>query len=239
MFNENFSFVSPTSTSASFDINEYVSTEISPLTSRSSSPRPHHLHRTPSYTYYRDNRYDSHRAPRHPSIAALTAQLETHALTSDCDMTTFQTTRSSISSGTDMDTDTADEGFFEGADTPPSDYDGDFDHSLFDLSMRDLHTTSSPRPSLSLEAQALSSYTQRRRQRQALVRLQCMAKRAPDLAMLIEECHPSSMPLSSDPLWQAGTGASRSSSTTSVSRVEKDRWASVRKMPRMRKRSTK
>ena len=110
------------------------------------------------------------------------------------------TNRGSVSSGTDMDLDTGDEGFFDGSDTPPSDYDADFDHSVFDLSMRDLHTTSSPRPSLSLEAQALSSYTQRRRQRQALVRLQCMAKRAPDLAMLIEECHPSSMPLSSDPL---------------------------------------
>lgn len=234
MFNENFSFVS--STSPHFDNNDYTSADISPFTSRSSSPRPHHAHPTTAYLHQRDNRYDTYRAPRHPSITALTAQLETHALTSDSTLTSSPITRDSISSGTDIDTDTADEGFFEGADTPPSDYDADFDHSLFDLSMRDLHATSSPRPSLSLEAQALSSYTQRRRQRQALVRLQCLAKRAPDLAMLIEECHPSSMPMSSDPLWQAGSKSSRSSSTASITRVEKDRWSNVRKVPRIRKR---
>jgi hypothetical protein len=236
MFNENFSFVSSTSTSSPFDINEYTSANVSPFASRSSSPRPHPA---PLQLYQRDNRYDTYRAPRHPSITALTAQLETHALTSDYSTTSSPTARGSISSGTDVDTDTADEGFFEGADTPPSDYDADFDHSLFDLSMRDLHATSSPRPSLSLEAQALSSYTQRRRQRQALVRLQCLAKRAPDLAMLIEECHPSSMPLSSDPLWQAGSRTSRSSSTVSISRVDKDRWSSMRKVTRIRKRSTR
>jgi hypothetical protein len=234
MFNENFSFVS--STSAPFDNNDYTSADISPFTSRSSSPRPHHAHPTTAPLYQRDNRYDTYRAPRHPSITALTAQLETHALTSEYTLTSSPITRGSVSSGTEMDTDTADEGFFEGADTPPSDYDADFDHSLFDLSMRDLHATSSPRPSLSLEAQALSSYTQRRRQRQALVRLQCLAKRAPDLAMLIEECHPSSMPLSSDPLWQAGNKSRRSSSTVSIARVEKDRWSNVRKVSRIRKR---
>lgn len=239
MFNENFSFVSSTSTSAPFDINEYTTTDVSPFTSRSSSPGPQHTHPTTSQPYRRDNRYDSYRAPRHPSITALTAQLETHALTSEYIITTSPTTRCSVSSSTDVDMDTGDEGFFDSPDTPPSDYDTDFDHSLFDLSMRDLHATSSPRPSLSLEAQAMSSHSQRRRQRQALVRLQCMAKRAPDLAMLIEECHPSSMPLSSDPLWQSGTKSSRSSSTASLSRVDKDRWSSVRKMPRMRKRGVR
>jgi hypothetical protein len=239
MFNENFSFVSSSPTSAAFDINEYTTADISPFTSRPSSPRPQHAQPATSHPYRRDSRYDSYRAPRHPSITALTAQLETHALTSDHPRTSPSTTRGSISSGTDMDMDTSDEGFYEGPDTPPSDYDADFDHSLFDLSMRDLHATSSPRPSLSLEAQALSSHSQRRRQRQALVRLQCMAKRAPDLAMLIEECHPSSMPLSSDPLWQTGTKSSRSSISASVSRVEKERWSSVRNIPRMRKRGTR
>ena len=44
----------------------------------------------------------------------------------------------------------------------------DVDPTLWDLSMSDsMLATSSPRPSLSLEAQALSSYTMRRRQRQA------------------------------------------------------------------------
>lgn len=239
MFNENFSFVSSSSTSTPFDINEYTSADISPFASRPVSPRSHHAHLATTQPYQRDTRYDAYRAPRHPSITALTAQLETHALTSDHSATSSPTARGSISSGTDIDTDTADEGFFEGADTPPSDYDADFDHSLFDLSMRDLHATSSPRPSLSLEAQALSSYTQRRRQRQSLVRLQCLAKRAPDLAMLIEECHPSSMPLSSDPLWQAGSKSSRSSSIASIARVDKDRWSSMRKVPRIRKRLTR
>ncbi|KAK7898055.1 hypothetical protein LTR67_004687 [Exophiala xenobiotica] len=67
-----------------------------------------------------------------------------------------------------------DEGFYDGPDTPattvsdPYDLD-DVDPTLWDLSMSDaMVATSSPRPSLSLEAQALSSYTMRRRQRQAL-----------------------------------------------------------------------
>lgn len=239
MFNENFSFVASISTSTPFDISEYPPTDVSPFTSRSSSPRPHHAHSTTPYLQHRDTRYDTSRALRHPSITALTAQLGTHALTADDITTSTPTTRGSVSSVTDLDTDTADEGFFEGASTPPSDYDADFDHSLFDLTMTNLHATSSPRPSLSLEAQTLSSYTQRRRQRQALVRLQCLVKRAPDLAMLIEECHPSSMPLSSDHSWQSGSRSSRSSSTANVARDEKDRWSNVRKVPRIRKRLTR
>jgi hypothetical protein len=145
-----------------------------------------------------------------------------------------------------------DEGFYEGPDTPAttiSDYSydsADVDPTLWDLSMSDtLVATSSPRPSLSLEAQALSSYTMRRRQRQALVRLQCLATRTPDLAMLIEECHPSSMPFETDILksWNATKGRTESTSgsgVTSSGRIEKDRSGSIavsRKAPRMRKKT--
>lgn len=229
MFNENFSFVSGTSDPRSANAH---STDISPFTSRCSSPK--HMEFVEGYhgRQFRDTRYDSYR-PRHPSVSALTAQLESHALserrqpsyTSECD---------NASPEPPVD----DEGYYEGPDTPAttdSDYSADFDPSLYDLSMSDMSATSSPRPSLSLEAQAHSSYTRRRHQRQALIRLQCMAKRTPDLAMLLEECHPSSLPLPSDAIWNP----SRSGSVTNISsgRIEKERKTStsVRKTPRARR----
>ncbi|RJE17170.1 hypothetical protein PHISCL_10493, partial [Aspergillus sclerotialis] len=114
--------------------------------------------------------------------------------------------------------------YCEGPDTPATtvsdlSYDSsEIDPTLWDLSMSDtMVATSSPRPSLSLEAQALSSYTMRRRQRQALVRLQCLATRTPDLAMLIEECHPSSLPLETAILKAYSSSKGRSDSTCSIS----------------------
>lgn len=226
MFNENFSFASHAAEPLS------TSTDISPYNSRSSSPHhigvPVEVRHTRSY---RDTRYDTYR-PRHPSITALTAQLESHALaerklsyTSD-----FQDelSPSEIRSAVDQD-----EGYYEGPETPNTVASDDFDPTLYDLSMSDFSMTSSPRPSLSLEAQAYSSHSVRRRQRQALIRLQCLAHRTPDLAMLIEECHPSSLPMPSEV-------TPRSGSTCSIStgRVEKERRRSsavVKKSPRMRK----
>lgn len=159
---------------------------------------------------------------------------------------------SDIVSSASSDTD-GDEGFYDGPDTPAtniSDFSyesNEVDPTLWDLSMSDsMIATSSPRPSLSLEAQALSSYTMRRRQRQALIRLQCLATRTPDLAMLIEECHPSSLPLETDSV-RAYSSKERTESVCSYSgllgstncRIEKERHgstAAVRKTPRMRKR---
>lgn len=235
MFNENFSFLSETSDPVAANINACNSTDISPFTSRCSSPRmmdfsEQHIGLRTS----RDTRYDIYRAPRHPSVTALTAQLESHVL-SDRRRTSYTSdyTEQPLGDSTDQD-----EGYYEGPSTPAttiSDYSADFDPSLYDLSMSDLSATSSPRPSLSLEAQATSSFSIRRRQRQALIRLQCLAKRTPDLAMLIEECHPSSMPMPTEAFWCTAT---RRTSVTSGGRVEKERKTSacVRKSPKMRKR---
>ena len=227
MFNENFSFVSgnvePISTS----------TDISPYTSRCSSPHQSEFSldaRLPRS--YRDTRYDAYR-PRHPSVTALTAQLESHDL-SDRRRPSYTSDYQDSPSSTEYSSAEQDEGYYEGPGTPTTTSSVDeLDPSLYDLSMSDFSATSSPRPSLSLEAQAYSSHSIRRRQRQALIRLQCMAKRTPDLAMLIEECHPSSLPMPSD-------FTPRSGSTCSITtgRIEKERRrssAAVKKSPRMRK----
>lgn len=244
MFDESFSFLSNTEP-PTVNVDDYTSADISPFTSRCSSPRyfdtaqPRLSQPAPR----RDSRFDVYYPPRHPSVTALTAQLEHHVITEDSQPGSPLSMAFPADSTSDQD-----EGFSDGPGTPStnySDYSADFDPAMWDLSMTNLSATSSPRPSLSLEAQALSSYTQRRKQRQALVRLQCLAKRAPDVAMLMEECHPSSLPLTSETLWNAGK--SRSNSTVSLGtagncRVEKDRTStlsSVRKAPRMRKRLTR
>lgn len=128
-----------------------------------------------------------------------------------------------------------DEGYFEGLETSTSTLsDSSDDPSLYDLSMFDINVTSSSRPSLSLEEQAISPHSIRRRQRQVLIRLQCLVKQAPDLAMLMEECHPSSTP--DDICWSVTSRPGSAGNVTS-GRVEKacrDR-VMVRKNTRMRK----
>lgn len=256
MFDENFSFGSSPPSPSQQAVEECTSADISPFTSRCSSP---YRSRTPALR--RDSRFDTHRhsgSSRRPSISAVTAQLQSHGL-NDTEMRSPSLPPSDITSPAEstLDTDAdADEGFCEGPDTPATtvsdlSYDYiDVDPTLWDLSMSDaMIATSSPRPSLSLEAQALSSYTMRRRQRQALVRLQCMVSRTPDLAMLIEECHPSSLPLETDLIRAYSKAQSESPSSVTGSgltsggnagRIEKERSASmaaVRKAPRMRKRT--
>lgn len=250
MFNENFSFgSSPKAAALALSIEECTSAEISPFTSQCPSPRSAH-----APLARRDSRFDSYRStPRHPSVTALTAQLQSHAL-NDLEMRSPSPPPSDMASPSESET-VDDEGYYEGPDTPAtaiSDFSyesNDIDPTLWDLSMSDtMVATSSPRPSLSLEAQALSSYTMRRRQRQALVRLQCLATRTPDLAMLIEECHPSSLPLETGILKAYGSkGRSESSAGVGLAgnggnsgRIEKERSTSValaRRPPRMRKRT--
>jgi hypothetical protein len=246
MFDENFTFVSSTADATTVNAAECTSADISPFTSRCSSPKLEYDDSCPPLSHSaprRDSRFDLYRPPRHPSVTALTAQLEHHAISEHSRPDSPVSAASPTESTLDQD-----EGFYDGPDTPNtlySDYSSDFDPSLWDLSMSDLSATSSPRPSLSLEAQAMSSHTQRRRHRQALVRLQCLAKRAPDIAMLIEECHPSSLPLIGEAPWTSGQ--SRSNSIISLGangngRVEKERptlGANVRKPARMRKRATR
>lgn len=227
MFNENFSFVSGTSDPLS------ASADISPYTSRCSSP---HQSEFPSDVRsartYRDTRYDMFR-PRHPSITALTMQLESHDISERRQSSTPSDNQDEVPP-TGFASADYDEGYYEGPSTPTtvsSEFSDEFDPSLYDLSMFGTSATSSPRPSLSLEAQAFSSHNARRRQRQSLIRLQCLAKRTPDLAMLIEECHPSSLPCDYTP---------RSTSICSVSsgRIEKERRKSVaasRRSPKFRR----
>jgi hypothetical protein len=228
MFNENFSF-----SVADPAINESTSTDISPYTSRCSSPR---LDPRSQPSSSRDCRYDTWR-PRHQSVSTLTTQFQHHAITDRPQPDTPSPMMSPSSCTYDND-----EGFYDGPETPAtscSDESGEFDPALWDLSVFDYSATSSPRPSLSLEAQALSTYTMRRKQRQALVRLQCLAKRTPDIAMLLEECHPSSLPLTNDASWTSPT--SRSNSTVSLGgyKIEKQRSNTIssRQGPKHRKRT--
>jgi len=244
MFDEKFSFLSSHSNPPTEQVDDCTSADISPFTSRCSSPHTVDLEpgspKSVRSAERRDSRFDSYRPPRQPSITALTARLQSQALTDSTDTSSPSETTSPIESSFDLD-----EGFYDGSHTPAttvSDYSPDVDPTLWDLSMSDLGATSSPRPSLSLAAQALSSFTMRRRQRQALVRLQCLASRAPDLAMLIEECHPSSLPLQAE-CPRDGKGRSNSASSMTApgnGRIEKDRTptATIRRLPRIRKRTT-
>jgi len=244
MFNENFSFLSSTSTTNSFAYGDCISSDVSPFTSRSSSPRPYlrnssvSARSTPGFPR-RDSRFDSITPiPPNVSITALTAQLETHVLSSEAGRHSASPTAT-----TPAYSDFSDEGFVDGP--TPSDHDSDYDPSLWDLSTSDLNLTSSPRDPLGVNS--IPSFALRRRQRQALVRLQCLAQRAPNLMMLVEECHPSSMPLPEESVWVAGIKRPHSASTSSLSnggragtRVEKERSLStaVKRSPRMRKRNT-
>ena len=233
MFNEHFSF----STADPVTINDSTSADVSPYTSRCSSPRLDNSPPRSQPAARRDSRFDAWRSPRHPSVTALTAKLEHHAISDHIQPDSPGPMVSPTESCYDND-----EGFYDGPDTPAtscSEESSEFDPALWDLSVFDCSARSSPRPSLSLEAQALSSYTMRRRQRQALVRLQCLAQRTPDLAMLIEECHPSSLPLSKEAPWSSST--SRSNSTVSLTgfKIEKQRAevTSTRRAPKQRKRT--
>lgn len=229
MFNANFSF----STADSASVVESPSTDISPSTSRCSSPRIESFCPRSQPYPRRDSRFDTWRAPRHPSVTALTAQLEHHGITEHI----VPDSPTSMASPSES---LYDEGYYDGPDTPATSYSdesNDFDPALWDLSVCDYSATSSPRPSLSLEAQAYSTYTMRRRQRQTLVRLQCLASRTPDIAMLLEECHPSSLPMNEGPV----SGSTRSNSTVSFGgyKIEKTRSETVssRRAPKNRKRT--
>ena len=240
MFNENFSFCSSTSNIHSTCPDDCSSANISPCDSRISSPRLRQcmLVSSTSRPSQRGSRFDSYQ-PHHTTITALTAELESHNLTSQT-LSPPSSLPPSTPSDRSLD---PDEGFFDGPDTPAStasDYSSNHDQPFWDRMMTEHNTTPSPRSSLSLEARALSSYTARRQQRQALVRLQCLVKTTPELAMLLEECHPSSMPWPQDHTW---TMSNRSNSTTSLagcthSRVAKTKSSTplVRKAVRRRRR---
>lgn len=237
MFDENFSFISTTTSPFSCVSNEIdpCSTDISPFSSRCPSPiSPPRTQAFPSALAIRqrDDRFNSRPSltklnlPRHPSIIALTGDLESQVVSCPSDHSTPPCPYAD-NSPPNTELEVLDPGFGEPADhrTVPSSRADSFDPSLWDLSMADLNTTSYP-------SDLSPPYTLRRRQRQALMRLQCLGKRAPDLAILVEECHPSSLPM---------VGKVRAKSISSGGRIEKERAPSVsvvKRTPRMRKRAT-
>ena len=234
MFDENFSFLFPTSASTSTSIPfsqpvDPVSTpspDISPFSSRCSSPVLAPLqHSHPALAVRtRDNRYNSRPpqtstitnssmppTPRHPSITALASDFQayasidpppserSHSLSRSATsspfsgMSTPATPLSALDLDLDLDVDAA---LIHTDDTLPlpprsASCSGSFESSLWDLNVASIstHPTSYPTDA------PLPPFALKRRQRQALGRLQCLTKKAPDLAMLVEECHPSSMPL--------------------------------------------
>ncbi|RMZ78411.1 hypothetical protein DV738_g3872, partial [Chaetothyriales sp. CBS 135597] len=238
MFAETFSFGASSSSSINFD--DYVPPEISPCTSRPATPAHVVNFSAHQLSFSRRNSLlDNYQSSLPPSsVMALTTQLKHHAIQ---DRSPSDSPDSALSPDLTARID-QDEGFYDGPHSPGTDYsDGlDFDPTLWDLSQ--MSATSSPRPSLSLQAQAVSSYTQRRRQRQALVRLQCIAQRAPDLAMLIEERHPSSLPLACEVLCtkrRSGGTADSVRGNSTLSRVEKPGCSCVKKPIKMRKRASR
>ena len=238
MFDVNFSFLSSTTIPSSSISNDTASSslEVSPFSSRCSSPLPQLNQQLLSPTLalrQRDSRFDSTpsliklEVPRHPSVTALTAEFESHVLGGSSDFSVSSSTYSDVPTPS-TELDEVDEGFVEPLDPhTSSSIDNTFDPSFWDLSMANLNTTSCP-------SDSLPSFALRRRQRQALMRLQCLARRTPDLAMLMEECHPSSLPL-------MDKGRAKSISGSS-GRIEKERSNSasvIQRTPRMRKRATR
>jgi hypothetical protein len=234
MFDENFSFLSSPSGPCSCSSNDTLpsSPDLSPFSSRCSSPLPQTTQHHSSFVLrQRDDRFNSARpslgminVPRHPSITALTAEFESQNLESPSDLSSPSSPYSDVSTP-NTEIEDLDEGFGEPDYSESLSRSSTFDPSLWDLSMAELNTTSYP-------SDSFPSFSVRRRQRQALVRLQCLARRAPDLAMLVEECHPSSLPMMEG-------GRAKSISGGRIGKERSGGAGVVRKMPRMRKRATR
>ena len=230
MFDENFSFLSGSSPAADTYNPESYSSDVSPFTSRCSSPG---LENSTTSSQPRRGQLDirffatSRPVARNGSITALTQRLENHTITQSQTSShhpSYSSSSSSTYTSTPMSqyTNSFDEGFSE----PPSPEAGLDSSPYWDLNLNDdveMPPTSHPSPSFS------PSFALRRRQRQQLVKLQCMARKAPDLMMLIEECHPSDLPLTKS--------APRSGSIGSASKLSQS--ARVCKAPKMRKRNTR
>lgn len=236
MFDENFSFLNPCYNPSSRGSNAIVeSPELSPFSSRCPSPvlsaaQPFHA---PLVIRQRDNRFNS-RSIR-PSLkvpSPISGPLDALPST-NCRFptTTESASTSALSSNvstpnTDPDEFDLDTHFVQTCydhytlpdelnDPKYSCYGGDLD-----LPTQELPTSHPVDPSA-------PSFALRRRQRQSLSRLQCVGKRIPDLAILAEERHPSSLPLSS-PVVEGETTKGRSSgSRWSGGRIQKERRSSA------------
>lgn len=248
MFDENFSFLSPTPGPFSCASNDTVpsSPDPSPFSSRCPSPVLQPTHETTSLAFrQRDPRYNSRpslamlHVPRHPSITALTAEFDSHGLDSPSTLSSSSSSPYSNVSTPNTELDDLDEGYYVDPDTQNSSSCNNnmFDPSLWDLAMSaDLNPTSYPSSDSRSPA---ASFALRRRQRQALVRLQCLAKRAPDLAMLVEECHPSSLPMSDTPRSKSTSSSGGGGGRTDRERSNSTGAGIVKRIPKMKKRVTR
>lgn len=225
---EDFTFLSmssnmPSSASPHSSTSGYTSESVSPHTSRPSSPQSHLKGR--DSRYYGNHHYrpslTSTKTSRDQSVTALTSQFRDYSINSrataplppespSSPVSPTTTSRHSSSS-------TSASSF--GPPTPPPDYRSPSPPNLSwptessDMSMDlDLHhpplkPLSAPPTHTAAPSYASLPPSLLRRQRQTLVRLQCLAQSAPGLAMLIEECHPSDLPLlSTNPCTSGGGG---------------------------------
>src|SRR5271154_2455109 len=127
MFDENFSFLA----SASQTFTSYPIEELSPCTSRSSSPEPRHGASHSQPLQRRDSRFDNYRTSWNSSISVLTTHFQHHNLSHD---KSIPASPAATTSSSDTFSTKGDEAFFDGLDTPStSDYSSDFEPSLWDL----------------------------------------------------------------------------------------------------------
>jgi hypothetical protein len=229
MFDENFSFLASASTVLPDRATEVdlCPSDPSPFSSRCSSPVLESSQQIFSLAFrQRDRPWDSRpkstvtNKPRQP-MTTLTTELQTRALQSPTGSSNSSTSRSAQSTPNTELEDAGDQfDILSCPDTSLESANKSFDPpSPWEL------TPDSDVDSLPCSVPAgLSippSFALRRRQRQALGRLQCLARKAPGLAMLIEECHPSSLPVME-------RDRARSITSACGGRIEKERRNSTK-----------
>ena len=211
---EDFSFLSSANNTdselASFFISSqfqsgYTSESVSPRTSRIGTPSASAPSRK---ALHRDARF-------YPAdVGALTTRFQDHTLDHNASSRSSSASTSTATSATSS----------PSVPSSPTvgaapQYTAEPDMALWSSTLSELHSLTPPASS-SLSYSSMPSSVIRR-QRQSLVRLQCLAQTAPELAILMEECHPSSLSIPTG----IGGGGSRRTSVTSAgvleARVEK------------------
>lgn len=229
MFDENFSFLASASTTTPPRITEIDprSSDLSPFSSRCPSPVNKTSQNSFSLTFRQRHQVRDVRPTSIDTIglrqpmATLTTELESRVLQSPAESSTSSLPQSAQST----------------PDTELEDAEDQFEASVYSRKLLDgadeyldplspwemtkgseIDSLPSPMPA---ELSMPPSFALRRRQRQALGRLQCLARKAPGLAMLIEECHPSSLPM-------MDRGRARSITSAGGGRIEKERRNSTK-----------
>jgi len=243
---EDFSFLSPATTITPdpgyFDC-VYVDPlqPLSPSSSCSSTPISPQF---PTSRLVRDPRYqrtpsmDSLTPPsRRHSIDTLTSQFDSHSPFDSSSTTPPADSYQPRSTPVEED---------EGFDEPASNHAGLYTTTSYEAPLTSLDYSLSTVPSRYNNVPR-TAFSARRRQRQLLSRLQCLSSGDSNaLAMLIEECHPSSLPLTSSESVSDSENANGQQSVTSAgltrastaSSVIPRRTAIVKREPRFRRRKS-